>query len=258
MEERKLEEIKHYDEDAKNWHGGSSDIQGVDVMMMAGYREIYRILESEVAGKTVLDYGCGHGMHSVSIARFGGKVTGVDLSEESLKIAKGRTEKEGFGGHIQFVAGDCEALPFADQSFDIVFDGGTFSSLDIEKAFSEIARVLKPGGLLIGIETLGHNPLANFKRWINKKRGTRTGWAADHIMKMFDLDRAKKYFDILETRFFHFFSMFAFPFRNMPGGKMLFRALDKIDNVVLKIPFLKRYSFKIVFVFSAKGVSPKL
>lgn len=252
MEERKIEEIKHYDADALAWSGGSSDIQGVDVMMMDSYKQVYKILEREVLGKTVLDYGCGHGMHSVSIARFGGKVTGVDLSEESLKIAKSRTEKEGVGGQIQFVAGDCETLPFADQSFDIVFDGGTFSSLDIEKAFLEIARVLKPGGLLIGIETLGHNPLANFKRWLNKKRGTRTGWAADHIMKMSDIIRAKKYFDIRETKFFHFFSMFSFPFRNLPGGKILFRSLDKIDNVVLKIPFLKRYGFKIVFVFKKK------
>ena len=252
MEDRKIEEIKHYDEDAKNWRGGSSDIQGVDVMMMESYRVVYKILESEVKGKTVLDYGCGHGMHSVSIARFGGKITGVDLSEESLKIAKRRSEEDGFSEKIQFVTGDCESLPFADHSFDIVFDGGTFSSLDIEKAFSEIARVLKPGGLLIGIETLGHNPLANFKRWINKKRGIRTGWAAEHIMKMSDFEHAKKYFDVRETKFFHFFSMFAFPFRNLPGGKVLFRVLDKIDNMVLKIPFLKRYGFKIVFVFKKK------
>lgn len=252
MEERKREEIKHYDTDALAWRGGSSDIQGVNVMMMESYRAVYKILESKVSEKTVLDYGCGHGMHSVSIARFGGKVTGVDLSEESLKIAKKRAEKEGLSDKIQFVAGDCEALPFTDQSFDIVFDGGTFSSLDIEKAFSEIARVLKPGGLLIGIETLGHNPLANFKRYLNKKRGTRTGWAAEHIMKMADIKLARNYFNIVETRYFHFFSIFAFPFRNLQGGKIIFMTLDKIDNFILKIPLLKRYAFKVVFIFSAK------
>lgn len=250
LEDRKIAEIRHYDEDAKNWRGGSFDVQGVNVMMMESYRYIYEILRREVPEKTVLDYGCGHGMHAVPITRFGGKVTGVDLSEESLKIAKQRATKEDLGDKIKLVVGDCEALPFADQSFDIVFDGGTFSSLDIEKAFSEIARVLKPGGLLIGIETLGHNPLANFKRWINKKRGIRTGWAADHIMKISDIKSAQKYFNVRDTNFFHFFSMFAFPFRNLPGGKIIFRILDKIDNFILKIPLLKRYAFKVVFIFS--------
>ncbi|HEY4523539.1 MAG TPA: class I SAM-dependent methyltransferase [Candidatus Paceibacterota bacterium] len=176
MEDRKIEEIRHYNEDALAWRSGFSDIQGANIMMMESYQYVYKILRREVPEKTVLDYGCGHGMHSVSIARFGGRVTGVDLSEESLKIAKARAEKERLGGQIQFVAGDCEALPFTDQSFDIVFD-------------------------------------------------------------------------IVQTEFFHFFSMFAFPFRNLPGGKMLFCSLDKIDNLVLKIPFLKRYGFKIVFVF---------
>lgn len=267
MEDRKVEEIKHYDEAARDWHDKDGDVQGVSVMIMESYKAVYEILKREVPGKTVLDYGCGHGMHSTALARFGGQVTGVDLSEESLKIAKKRAEKEGFsdkinphilgdspqkGVGINFVVGDCEQLPFADQSFDIVFDGGTFSSLDIEQAYSEIARVLKTDGLLIGIETLGHNPFANFKRWINKVRGIRTGWAANHIMKMRDLERAEQYFDILETNFFHFFSIFAFPFRNLPSGKILFQSLDKMDNIILKISFLQRYGFKIVFVFEKK------
>src|SRR3990167_5403117 len=100
MEDRKIEEIRHYNEDALAWRSGFSDIQGANIMMMESYQYVYKILRREVPEKTVLDYGCGHGMHSVSIARFGGRITGVDLSEESLKIAKRRSEADGFSEKI--------------------------------------------------------------------------------------------------------------------------------------------------------------
>ena len=153
MEQRKLEEIKHYDEDAKSWRGGASDVQGVDVMIMESYRAVYKILKREVADKSVLDYGCGHGMHAVPIAHFGGRVTGVDLSEESLKIARGRAEKEGLDNEIKFVAGDCEALPFADNTFDAITVGfGVRNFEDLKKGLTEMKRVLKPGGMVAVLE----------------------------------------------------------------------------------------------------------
>ena len=83
---------------------------------------------------------------------------------------------------------NAEELEFPDNSFDIVIDGGTFSSLRLDVALKEIARILKPEGTVIGIETLGHNPLTNIKRVWNVARGTRTKWAADHIFKMRDLN----------------------------------------------------------------------
>ena len=103
------------------------------------------------------------------------------------------------------------------------------------------------------METLGHNPLANFKRWLNKKRGVRTGWAAEHILKMSDFETLKKYFDVTEIRFFHFFAMFVFPFRNLPGGKIAFRILDRVDTALFTaLPPLRKYAFKTVFVLKMK------
>jgi len=147
---------------------------------------------------------------------------------------------------------DCESLDFSDNYFDFIWNSGTFSSLDIKRAFPELARVLKPSGKLIGVETFGHNPLTNLKRWINKKRGVRTSWATEHIIKNKDLKFAKKYFNIEKIYYFHLLSMLTFPFRNISGGKTLFKFLDQIDHILLKIPWLKRYAFKIVFIFSKK------
>ncbi|MDD2696910.1 MAG: hypothetical protein PHE52_02000, partial [Candidatus Pacebacteria bacterium] len=108
----------------------------------------------------------------------------------------------------------------------------------------------KPDGVLIGIETFGHNPLTNLKRKINKLIGKRTGWAAEHILRMEDLERAKSYFNKIEVHFFHLISWLAFPFLNLPGGKLLLKLLEFIDKILLRLPFLRKYAFKVVFVFS--------
>jgi len=79
---------------------------------------------------------------------------------------------------------DCEKTSFDDNYFDIIFDFGTFSSIDINLAIKEISRIIKPDGLLVCIETLGHNPIINFKRQINVLLGQRTRWASSHNMKL--------------------------------------------------------------------------
>ena len=262
MEIRKEEEVAHYDRLAREWQGHpalSVDIEKTDVMKMASYQKLYELLRQYVPGKKVLDYGCGHGMHTIELARMGTKeVVGIDLSEESLKIAEERIQLLDPRSQILFKRMDAEALEFSNNSFDIVFDGGTFSSIELTKGLREIHRVLKPGGLLIGIETLGHHPLANLKRWLNKKRVIRTTWAASHIMKMSDFEIAKKHFRLEQVHFFHFISLLTIPFLHLPSSVPLMEPsgilLDKItsgvDRLLFKIfPFLKKYAFKAVFVF---------
>jgi len=203
------------------------------------------------AGKKILDYGCGTGIHSLAPLKYGAqKTVGVDLSEESLKIARRRAEKENLTNKAQFLKMDCEKLEFDSNSFDIILDAGTFSSLDLDQALSELARVLKPNGKVIGIETLGHNPIFNLKRKWNVACGTRTKWAADHIFKVDDFARVKKYFNQMQTKYFHLTVLFALPLRKILGISILIKLLDKFDAFLLKIPFFKKYAFKIVFVFS--------
>ncbi|MDI6602621.1 MAG: methyltransferase domain-containing protein [Patescibacteria group bacterium] len=257
MELRKEIEIEYYDKKAKDWlrqnkdRRRTVDFEGFEPEKLESFRFLYKILKENCRDKIILDYGCGNGIHSIPLAKMGAKkVIGIDLSEKSLEIARERAEREELEEKVEFISMDCEKMDFQDNSFDIVFDGGTFSSLDLQKAYPELFRILKPEGLLIGIETFGHNPVTNLKRRVNRLVGKRTSWATEHIFRMEDLEKAKNYFNKIEVYYFHLISWLAFPFLNLPGGKLLLKSLEFIDKILLKLPFLRKSAFKVVFVFS--------
>lgn len=258
MEKRKKQEIEHYNILARKWMHDTSrantkeaDVEALEHGVFASYQFCEEWMKKNVKqGDRVLDYGCGNGIHSFLPAKQGAHVVGIDLSRESLKIARHRAEEKKMTDNTQFLIMDCEKLALRSRSFDVVFDGGTFSSLDLKKAIPEIARVLKSNGTLIAIETLGHNPLANLKRKINKIRKKRTGWALNHIFKMRDLALMHTYFTRVEARYFHLLSLFAFPFRSLPGGIWFLRTLEALDRILLKLLPLGRFAFKIVIIAS--------
>jgi ubiquinone/menaquinone biosynthesis C-methylase UbiE len=256
MEERKRKEIEHYDKKAESLLKEQSeekvfgDFEGFKPQDLSSFRFLYKLLGNYCNDKLVLDYGCGNGVHSVFPLKAGAKkVIAIDLSGKSLEIAKNRLKKEGLGEKIEFIEMDCEKTEFPDNHFDLVLDSGTFSSLDINKVFPELGRILKSDGVLVGIETFGHNPLANLKRSFNKVFGKRTSWAAEHIFHEKDIKEAGKYFSEIETYFFHPISFLTFPFLSYPGGKILLKIFELFDRVLLIFPFLRKYSFKVVFVF---------
>ena len=253
MELRKRKEIEYYDKKAKEQlkkDFRERDFESFDPNLLSSFRLCYSYLKDKCRDKKFLDYGCGNGVHSIFFAKCGAQIIGIDLSEPSLKIAGERAAREGVGDKVRFLAMDCEKMGFPDDYFDIIFDGGTFSSIDLNKAYPELSRILKSQGFLLGIETFGHNPFTNLKRKINKLVGKRTDWAVEHIFKTKDLEEVKKYFDKIEVHYFHLISWLAFPFLNLPGGKAFLKLLEFIDGVLLKIPFLRKYAFKVVFIFS--------
>lgn len=99
------------------------------------------------AGARVLDVACGTGNTALPLARRGCVVTGVDIAPNLLVQARERAAAEGLT--ITFDEGDAEQLPYPDASFDAVTTmfGAMFAPRP-ELVASELARVLKPGGLL--------------------------------------------------------------------------------------------------------------
>ncbi len=252
MEIRKQKEIEYYDSQALlRGPEQAGDFEGFEPLALVSYKFLYKLLGNYCQGKVVLDYGCGNGIHAVAIAKMGASmVVGIDLSEKSLEIARERVKKEGVGKRVEVLKMDCEKMDFPESSFDVIFDGATFSSIDLKLAWPELARVLKPKGTLIGIETFGHNPFTNLRRKLNRLTGRRTEWATAHIFQNKDLEEAKKYFSDIKVYYFHLISWLAFPFLKLPGGKLMLKCLEFIDKILLSLPFLRKYSFKAVFTFS--------
>lgn len=101
--------------------------------------------------ETVLDIGCGGGFDLFCLSELvglNGKVFGLDLSGEMLEKAKQHLALAGVS-NVELKMGSSEQLPFENTTFDVVTSNGVFNlSPDKDKTYSEIFRVLKPGGRL--------------------------------------------------------------------------------------------------------------
>jgi ubiquinone/menaquinone biosynthesis C-methylase UbiE len=116
----------------------------------------------DVTGLPVLDYGCGHGMAAVVLARRGARVTAFDLSGGYLREAQRRAEANEVP--MTLVQGDGERLPFADGSFARIWGNAILHHLDLRIAARELHRVLQPGGWAVLCEPWGENPLLTWAR----------------------------------------------------------------------------------------------
>ncbi|MBI2932346.1 MAG: methyltransferase domain-containing protein [Planctomycetes bacterium] len=116
-------------------------------------------------GERVLDLGCGRGMdaHVASLlVGAKGQVVGLDLTFAML----GRPRR-----NLRFVQGDIESLPFRNGSFDVVLSNGALNLVpDKDRAFDEVFRVLRRGGVLaaadlLTVATLPPEVLADMDAW---------------------------------------------------------------------------------------------
>jgi len=111
---------------------------------------------ADLSGIRLLDVGCGGGVLAEEFARLGPRVTGIDVSAESLEVARAHARSEGLS--IDYQAGSATGLPFDGSSFEVV------SCCDVlehipgwERVIAEVGRVLTPGGLFL-FDTINRTP----------------------------------------------------------------------------------------------------
>jgi SAM-dependent methyltransferase len=186
-------------------------------------------------GKHVLDYGCGHGMAAVVLARARAHVTAFDLSPGYVREARERAAANGV--HVNCVAADGETLPFPDASFDAVWGNAILHHLDLARAGRELYRVLKPGGIAVFCEPWGGNPLLGFvRRWLPYPGKDRT--PDERPLTHADLEPLRQSFPVVEVEGHQLLGML----RRVCRVERFCRVLDQIDRRLLEtLPALRNW-----------------
>ncbi|MBE0481534.1 MAG: class I SAM-dependent methyltransferase [Dehalococcoidia bacterium] len=232
----------------------SARIQVFESRFYAAARKSKRFLYQRVfqscQKKRLLDYCCGTGGIACSAAASNAETTiaAIDISQASVIAGRERAINSQIGGNIGFAVMDAENLGFRSRSFNVIACVSGLHHLDIERAYSEIARVLKSDGEAVCIEPLAYNPLIQLYRRITPH--SRTAWETEHILTRTSTVLARKYFVTVQTRFFHLATLAAAPFYNFPGFNALLSILEFVDEFLLRLPVLKWGAWQIALVLS--------
>jgi arsenite methyltransferase len=132
------------------------------VMSFAGVANPWK-LGRLAPGERVLDLGSGAGTDSLIAAQMvgpGGHVTGIDMTPQMLAKARAAATELG-ADNVEFVEAEAEQLPFPDGSFDVVISNGVIDLIpDKDAVFSELFRVLAPGGRMQIADVTIQNPVS--------------------------------------------------------------------------------------------------
>ena len=198
-------------------------------------------LESITKGKRVLEYGCGLGSESFELIKIASEVHAIDISDVAIAKAKKIAAKDGIN-NIFFYVMDAEKLDFEDNYFDVIFGSAILHHLDLKTAYSELSRVLKPNGILLFKEPLGHNIFINLFRRLTMHLRTED----EHPLLMRDIDLLDKYFETKEVMYFFLTSLFAVIFRNRKSFEKISYLLNKINQKLFKFNFFKSQAWMVV------------
>jgi len=203
-------------------------------------------MHRRVPSARFLDYACGNGSRSVQAAKAGAAlVVGIDISGTSIQNASETAAKEGVGSICRFLQRDCELTQLRANIFDAGLCSGMLHHLDLERAYSELHRIMAPGGRLLCVEALAYNPLIRLYR--NLTPSLRTEWESRHILGMPEVRLAQRWFEVDNLNFF----LMAAPLTTfLPAGpvrRIGLRAGHAVDAVLTRIPGLRFWSWQFAF-----------
>jgi ubiquinone/menaquinone biosynthesis C-methylase UbiE len=187
----------------------------------------------------VLEIGSGTGMHTHALVKTGAHITASDISENSLNLLKNE-----IGSEIQIEIADMEKLPFKSNSFDIVVSAGSLSYGNPIMVDLEIHRVLKSEGMFICVDSLNHNPLYRFNRWLHYKRGERTKSTLKNMPTIDRINSISKKFEFTEVYYYGAISWLMGVLARVIGMNNAVKLSDLVDRIIV----VRRSAFKFVLV----------
>ncbi len=145
-------------------------VWGVGFLSPGGPQEVREIARNiDLAGKVLLDIGCGTGGPAIVLAREMNvaRVVAIDVETPLLERAAEYAGKAGVGPKIEFKLVEPGPLPFEDDRFDVVFTKDALIHIaDKEAIYREALRVLRPGGAFVASDWLGGDNTATAPEWL--------------------------------------------------------------------------------------------
>lgn len=190
-----------------------------------------RQIDSLAAGADVLEYGCAKGEGSLKLAPIARSVTGIDISDVAIDQGNAAAKAAGLT-NVQFHTMNAEAMTFADESFDLVFGSGIIHHLDVERSLTDVRRVLRPGGVAIFCEPLGHNWLINAYR--NRTPEART--PDEHPLLRKDFLTARRIFANVDVTYYGLSTIGALALARTPVGGAAMSLAGLLDSALFRLP----------------------
>ena len=205
------------------------------------YSEIQKMLNN--SNQIVLELGAGFGRHTSVIVNCDVKLIVLDISAVALDINE-KIHKNLHGT----LNSSIDNIPLPDQSIDVVISCESLSYADPERVNSEILRVLKPGGSLIVIDALNHNPIYKLNRILKILLGTRSFNSVFRIPNMKRIKELKSSFERSEVYFFGKWNWFLMPLTKIfpkIASELIIQKIDRFGPNCLAFKFVLVCNFYI-------------
>jgi len=209
------------------------------------YRCAFGLL-GDVAGKRVLDFGCGRGMTAVYNALRGAEVFAFDISEAALVVTRRRAEACGVPGRVHVAKMSAYELAFPAGVFDLVLGTEVLHHVtEFRRGGQEIHRVLRAGGRAVFMEPLGNNPLVEFVRnhpfFYNKCR-------SEDELTLKDADIRNIGYRFARIRQYNFHILYEL--KRVVRNRPLLRFLKGADEVLFHaFPGMRKYATEVVIEY---------
>ncbi len=229
------------------------------------YHYVYDFFGPSVAGRRVLELGCGPGVVTVALANSGAHVTAVDVSASGLRVTRERAEHYGVSDRVRTLQAPAEQLDFPEHSFDLFFAKSVVHHLLIDDVMPRVYRFLVPGGRGAIVEPQS-NPVLDFAREhlpypgkIADEHGT------DEFFTRAMIERIIGHFDAGEYRAFRLVSMlqkfvpgrgvgFAGRQRHEARVRAVRRLTDPLDDLLFRVaPPLQRLAQYVALRLERRG-----
>lgn len=204
-------------------------------------------LMGDLRGKRVLDVGCGDGGNAMLMARFGARVTGIDISSRSIALCKRRAELDGIAESTRFICSPLETADLLEGSFDIIWGDGVLHHLipELDGVMRKLVSCARPGALFVFSEPVCLSPLM---RKLRKRLPIHTDATPnERPLERPELAIIQRYLPHLEMRWFSFLSrMDRFVLRDnnfersSKPRQLAANVLGRTDRAILSVPGLRK------------------